>query len=301
MHDTEAPHAIFFDGFILVNRSTHRGAITQVHLLQHAQADLGTVAIGCHMDDRLHLNVVAQSPDDRTFFTATKHFDQEVTQARTFVDTALSQFDAAFGRKQVSQIGPQVFVEVIAVGALEVFQLMKVLGASHQTLGLRHCCRNVCNCLSLDRSRREQRRRSDSGTRTTHLRIDSRRTGHRIAVVIRRHMRLGIDGINLGRRPVGWQRSQHARCSLRILGPTLVIVAAEGRVVMDGLELPDATFVDVSIFVNAFAPLTTLTVCAGHRQFAATRPRRLAIGRNRHHRLQLQMVVKPAGHQPMRA
>ena len=123
-------------------------------------------------------------------------------QTRTLVNAALRQFYAAISRKQFGQIGPQVLVQVIAVGALKILELMEVFAACHQSLGLQQGIRHVLDRCRRMHRRLEKRRRSHGFARCTRQRITDRLTGHRIGIVVRRHVCFGIDGIDLSRWPI---------------------------------------------------------------------------------------------------
>ena len=129
MIDLELPHAVLFDGFVLVDRPADGGAPAHAHLLQHAAADLRAHPVGGDVDHRLQLQMVAEPAFDRAFLAAArKDMQQELPYPlATLVDAALRQLHRAVGREQVGEIVEQVLVEVVAVRALQILQLPEVL------------------------------------------------------------------------------------------------------------------------------------------------------------------------------
>ena len=134
--DAELPDAVLLDELVLVQRRAHRRARAEIQLLHHARADLGRLAVGRDVDHGLILDVVAEPVLARAFLA--EHVEQERAHALAAdVGAALRELDRAVRGEQVREIVPEILVEVVAVRARQVVDLVEVLGARDLLLGLR--------------------------------------------------------------------------------------------------------------------------------------------------------------------
>ena len=274
--DAELPDAVLFDELVLVERCAHRSTRAEIQLLHHPRAHLGRLAVGRDMDDGLVLHVVAEPVLGRTFLA--EHVEQERAHALAAdVDTALRELDRAVRGEQVREIVPEVLVEVVAVRARQVVDLVEVLGARDLLLGL--CEQGLGRRLRLTPARRPRHRhgRAHRGDRriarpAASFGIARRRTARGIVVMKRRDVRLRIDRIDARRRPVRRQLGARRRHGLRVAGPALVVVGNERREVAKIFDLPNAVVLDEGVLVDAFAPFAVALEDARHVELAAREP-----------------------------
>ena len=126
--DAELPDAVLFDELVLVQRRAHRRARPEVQLLHHARAHLGRLAVGRHVNHRLVLHVVAEPAFGRAFLA--EHVEQERAHALAAdVDAALRELDRAVHGEQIREIVPEILVEVVAVRARQIVDLVEILDA----------------------------------------------------------------------------------------------------------------------------------------------------------------------------
>jgi hypothetical protein len=299
----EFPDPILLDCFVLVDRRAHRRTATEAQLLHHANADLRGLAIAGDVNDGLHLHVIAETAGDRAFLPAAEHRQQEFADARVaFVDAALGQLDPAVAREQVGEIVPEVLVEIVAVGARQIVELVEVFHATHGVFSSGQRRLHIGRFGQASALRiRHQRRGGELFTGAADFGVVRRFAGDRIAIVERRDVRFRIDGVRLRRRLVGRQLRACGRRGLRVLGPPFVVVGDERRIEMQRLEFPDAILFDEAVLVRAFAPSTGALIFAGHCELAAADASGHAVGRDVDDGLELDVVVQHAVSGALRA
>ncbi len=303
VYDAELPHAVFLHSFVLVHRGAHGCTRSEAQLLDHAYANFCALAVLSHVDDRLHLHVIAELACHRSFMSTSKHLQQErAHMLPAFVHTALCKLHGAIPREQVREVVPEILVEVIPVCAREIVEFVEILHPRDGALGFSKRCFHILRAPSVEGLRfRVELFSGESRIRTADRRIVRRLTRNGIAVVIRRDVLLRINLVQLARRMIRRQLRIDAWRRLCIFPPALVVARHERGIEVQRLNLPDAVALHVGVLVNAFAPGSLPAELAGHREFAAASARGIAIRCNVDHGLKLNVIVEPAIDQTMTA
>ncbi len=132
MIDLEFPDAVLLDRLVLIDGAADRGAAAEAHLLQHANADPGALPVFRHIDDGLDLDVIPEPVLDGPFFAVAREgMEQKCTHAIPApINTTLRELDRSVPGEKVCEVVEQVLVQVVAVGALEILQLVEIFHAS---------------------------------------------------------------------------------------------------------------------------------------------------------------------------
>ena len=185
------------------------------------------------------------------------------------VDAALGNLHRRVFGEQVGEQIPLLLVEVVAVHRDELLDVVRVLQELHALL--ERGDRRVRRLLRARAARRDSRS-GRAGCRRPARRRSSPTAGDPAEAASRRRR----PGLVLVLRPAAFVRNH------------------EGLVPVELRDLPDAVVLDVLVLVRAFAPARALAVLPAHDERAPAGLRGLAVVRDVHDGLQLDVLVQAA-------
>src|SRR6185312_14928426 len=257
------------------------GAAVLPDHVELAAAGAGRQPVGRDIHDRLQLDVIVHAPEAEALRRS--QAEELADVGPPDIHPGEAGLEGAVADEQVRDLIPAPAVDVVAVDALQVLDLLLVLqqqGAMRQ-LGepLRGASRGVYGTL-IDR-----RPDIGRGARAGIVVVEGSNAGGGKSVAL--HLALAIRRM----RQLAPPRGTGAR---GLWGnPTGLIRCAETGVVVERVDLPHAVILLIADLVDALGPRRTAAVAAEHRQCAPASLGALAARIQVNDRLDLHVIVEP--------
>ncbi len=244
------------------------------------------------MDHRLKLELAVQRTLLRTLRTGRPEEGEHAIMAFIAV-CAIDLDDAAVGEER-GNIGPQEFLRVVAVGALEVVDLVEV----HHPLNLAFGCRDLRLDIPATRGRRGAGCRlcSDSSSG----RVLRRPAGRDVVEVQLGRVDLRISLVGDRWRAIGRKLPARRGCRQCALAPTLIGVGRQDGVVVNRLNQPLTADPGVFVLLDVLHEPAGLTAAPDECEFEDAALRGATIGGDIDNGLDLQVIVNLTRPQPFR-